>query len=100
MLELIGWIGGIFLAICAVPQAIKTYREKDASGLSWLMLFFWAAGEVLTIYYIIITNIQSGQWQIPLIFNYGLNILLMIYLIGAKYYYSRNHRGESQNSLD
>ena len=90
MLELIGWIGGILLAICAAPQAVKTYKEKDASGLSWWMLFFWGAGEVLTLAYIIATNINSGSWQFPLIFNYGLNIILMSYLIWAKYYYGKN----------
>jgi uncharacterized protein with PQ loop repeat len=58
MLELIGWIGGIFLAICAAPQAIKVHKEKDASGLSWWMLFLWGGGEVLTIVRILASTIN------------------------------------------
>jgi uncharacterized protein with PQ loop repeat len=28
MTEIIGWISGILLAICGIPLAIRSYREK------------------------------------------------------------------------
>jgi uncharacterized protein with PQ loop repeat len=87
MIELIGWIGGIFLSICTIPQAIKVYKEKTAKGLSWGMIYLWLFGEVLTVAYILHGNISSGVYQIPLLFNYFVNIILVSYLIWAKHHY-------------
>lgn len=44
MMELVGWIGSACFAVCALPQVIKTVREKNADG------------EPLTIKYL------SGAW--------------------------------------
>ncbi len=33
MLEFIGWIGGAAFAICGLPQAIKSYTEKQKRDL-------------------------------------------------------------------
>ena len=87
MINLIGWLGGIFLSICALPQVIKTYRTKKIQDLSWGFLLLWFSGEILTLVYII-----SGDWSVkiyhpPLYLNYGLNIALLFYLLYAKVRY-------------
>jgi len=92
MFELIGWIGGFLLAICAVPQAIKVYQDKSGEGLSWLMLWFWFKGEIFTLYYIVVTNLNAGEFQWPLLFNYILNIFIITYIIIAKYIYGKKKK--------
>jgi uncharacterized protein with PQ loop repeat len=87
MFELIGWIGGIFLSICAIPQAIKVYKEKTAKGLSFGMIYLWLWGEMLTVAYILHGNLETGVFQWPLLFNYFVNIILVSYLIWAKHRY-------------
>ncbi len=94
MLELIGWIGGITLSICALPQVIHTYKTKNTSGLSSTYLLLWLKGELLTLGYILIHDFEQEQFQTPLYLNYLLNLLMACYLIYAKYWYSNNHCAE------
>lgn len=37
----IEWVGSIALALCALPQAVKCYREKSSAGLSVLLAVMW-----------------------------------------------------------
>jgi uncharacterized protein with PQ loop repeat len=97
MFELIGWTGGILLSICAIPQAVKVYKEKTAAGLSWGMVYFWFFGEVLTAFYILHTNIETNVYQWPLLFNYGVNIILVSYLIWAKHRYKEKPPNSSSS---
>lgn len=71
MIGAIGWIGGFCLAICSLPQVIDCYRRKNADGLSWLFLMLWIVGEVTTLVYIILADLDT--WQ--LLFNYTLNLI-------------------------
>ena len=79
MIEAIGWVGAACFAVCALPQAIKSYKEKSSKGISLLFLFLWVVGEVLTLIYILKT---SKQW--PLIINYVFNLMCLVVII---YYY-------------
>lgn len=85
--EVLGWIGASAFALCALPQAIKVYVDKDASGLSWLFLILWATGEVLTWTYVIIHNILNDLFQLPLHLNYFFNFIILIYLMYGKVVY-------------
>ena len=76
MIELLGWIGGICLAVCALPQAIKSYRTKSSEGISGTFIALWIAGEIFTIGYILLTTMQ---W--PLLINYSFNILCLLVII-------------------
>lgn len=83
-LEAIGWIGGFFFAICAVPQAWQSYRQGHSVGLSWMFLWFWLLGEVLTTIYVL----PKEHW--PLIFNYVFNIILLLIIMWYKVYPRRD----------
>ncbi len=83
----IGWLGAVLFATCAVPQVIKTYKSKKADDLAWLFLIFWLAGEILTLTYIIIDDITLNITHWPLYLNYFFNTILVLYLIYAKRYY-------------
>ena len=78
MLETVGWLGGILLAACGLPQAIKSYRQKHSYGLSIWFLYMWLGGEVLVLVYVL------PKWHWPLIFNYAANILLVIVILYYK----------------
>jgi len=68
MLEFIGWISAISLAICSVPQGIQSYKEKHSNGINWLFIILWYVGEVAGLIYVI------PLMKLPLILNYGVNV--------------------------
>ena len=70
-METIGWIGGILLAFCGLPQAWESYKTKSSEGLTWSFLIMWGLGELFTIVYVI------PKWHWPLIFNYTANIVFI-----------------------
>lgn len=71
MLNTIGWVGSICLAICGLPQVYKSWKTKRADDISMLFLILWGLGELLTLIYVFPT------FQLPLIFNYVTNIVLI-----------------------
>lgn len=83
-MEIIGWLGGICLSLCALPQAIKVYREKNADGTSHLMLWLWMIGEILTLIYVCLE-----KFSLPLILNYSLNIVFVAIIFYYKYLYGK-----------
>jgi len=85
--QILGWIGAFLFAICAVPQVIQTWKTKNARDLSWLFLLFWLGGELLTLTYIIIDDFLVGIIHYPLYINYLFNIILICYLVYAKWNY-------------
>ena len=69
-METIGYIGGLLLAICGLPETIRTIKDKRCH-LGWPFLFMWFFGELLMSIYTL------ELWDGPLLFNYGFNILLV-----------------------
>lgn len=76
MMEVVGWIGSILFALCAVPQAWQSWRQKHSDGLSWSFLLMWFFGEVLTIIYVL-----QKEDVAPLLANYCFNIALLLVII-------------------
>lgn len=79
MIELMGWIGAVLFALCAVPQAIHCIRVKSADGLSWSFLMMWLWGEILTLLYVILTSADK-----ILIFNYVFNLACLLVILRYK----------------
>lgn len=90
MLEVLGWFGAICFAICGLPQCIKIFKTKSATDISWLFLILWLIGEVLTTYYVLVTNIKSNIYQYPLLINYAFNFLVLVGMIYGKIKYSKS----------
>lgn len=84
MLHLVGVFGALCFAFCLLPQVVQTYKEKDASGLSWAFLLLSLGGNVASCGYVVYTNFVSGVWQYPLYFNYAVAFVLCILLMVAK----------------
>lgn len=67
--ELLGWAGTFLLAVCGLPQLIKSFREGHSRGISWLFILAWFWGEVFFITYLLINNRDP-----ILLFNYTVNL--------------------------
>lgn len=71
LFEIIGWLGSICLAVCAIPQAWMSYKEKHSEGISWAFLLLWAFGELFALAYV------YDKLDLPLLVNYATNILVL-----------------------
>ena len=78
-LEWMGWIGALCLAFCAVPQAIMSVKQKHSHGISKGLLWLWSLGELFTLIYI-----WYGTRDLPLLVNYGLNVIFIGIVIWYK----------------
>lgn len=87
-MQVIGWVGAISFSICGIPQAWLCYKSKNAIGLSGYYLLLWLIGELCTIVYVVPTG------NMPLIFNYIFNLLVLIIILRYKLF-PRNVKDES-----
>jgi uncharacterized protein with PQ loop repeat len=79
-MEIIGWIGSMLFAFCALPQCIMVYKQKHAHGLSWAFLLMWMLGEILCFCYVAL----QPMMQVPLLANYVINFVMLIIIIWYK----------------
>lgn len=79
-MEIIGWIGSMLFAFCALPQCIMVCKQKHARGMSWGFLSMWAIGEVLCFLYVLAQDVK--QW--PLLFNYVVNFIMLMVIFYYK----------------
>ena len=80
MLEAIGWISAISLAICSIPQGVKSIQDKHSDGISWLFIILWFIGEVTGLIYVV------PLAKIPLILNYTVNVVFTSVILYYKVY--------------
>lgn len=78
MFELCGWIGCFLLAICALPQTLKSIKDRHSHGMSWGSILLWLFGEAFGLVYV------ASLASLPLIFNYGLNVILLTIILWYK----------------
>ncbi len=76
-MELIGYIGSIFLTINAVPELIRTIKDKRCH-IGWAMLVLWFLGEVF------MTTYAVMLWNIPLMMNYIFNFIVVVVMLAYK----------------
>jgi uncharacterized protein with PQ loop repeat len=72
MMDFVGYLGSICLAICSLPQCIMSIRQGHSEGISKGFLLLWSLGEVFTLIYIL------PKADIPLLLNYSANIIFLI----------------------
>ena len=73
----VGWLGGLCLALCAIPEVIECLR-KGKTGCSWGLLVLWLVGEVC------LFAVELEQLYMPRLFNYFVNIICLLYIIKCK----------------
>ena len=87
MIEVIGWTAGILFAFCGAPQAYLCYKQKHADGVSHLLIWMWLVGETLMQIYV---YLKHGL-DYPLLVNYWINSIFVMFIIRYKYFPRRNN---------
>ena len=76
--EIMGWLGSICLAICGIPQAWQSHKDKHSHGISWGFVLLWAFGEIFALAYV------YDKLDLPLLLNYATNILILAVILYYK----------------
>lgn len=82
MVNLIGTIGVVLLALCALPQALKSIKQGHSQGITPFLLWPWLFGELFTFIYLIF----QFPIDIILISNYAANIIFVGIITYYKYF--------------
>jgi len=83
MTDLVGYLAGILLTLCFLPQIIKTLQMKHADDVSMVMLIL----SLLSAFFYEIYAWQLGLW--PVLVMNGIFGLLVLVEIGLKIMYDR-----------
>ena len=67
---MIGMVGSLFLTFCAIPELIRTLKDKKCH-LGWGFLLMWLFGEIFCFFY------GLELREIPLIINYSFNLIVV-----------------------
>ena len=78
-METLGWLGGVLLATCSLPELYKAVKTKSCT-LTWSFLLMWLFGEI----FILIPVLDKALGAF-LVFNYSLNIVIISILCVYKY---------------
>lgn len=78
MISLVGWISGVLLALCALPLAYRSHRDKKCD-IDGMFLWMWFLGEVFGLFYV------GSLQKLPLIANYSVNVLAILVVMWYKY---------------
>jgi MtN3 and saliva related transmembrane protein len=79
--QLIGYIAAILTTLSFFPQAIRTIKTKDTSGLSLLMYGLFTIGILFWLIY----GIQLGE--LPIILANAVTLVLSSIILGMKLRY-------------
>ena len=85
MITTLGWAGSLLLALCAIPQAYKSFTEKRTVGISPAFLWMWLSGEMMASIYVF-----CEKYSLPLMLNYISNIILILIILWFCYFPKRN----------
>lgn len=78
LFEILGWLGSICLAICGIPQAWQSIKDKHSHGISWGFVLLWSFGEIFALAYV------YDKLDLPLLLNYATNILILSIILYYK----------------
>lgn len=79
--DAIGWLGAILLAVSGLPQAIKSLREGNSSGISHGLIWLWLLGEVAMLAYTIVSYADP-----ILLINYAANLIFVAVIAFYRYF--------------
>ena len=91
--EMLGTTGSLIMCASSVPQIWKTYRTKCADSLSGSYLAILMIGMTLILLYALHVE------DIVFILGNGLSLTLTAILIGLRYQYRKNTKGNEVVSM-
>ena len=81
LIDLIGTLAACLTTCSFLPQAIKTFRTKDVSGISLAMYGAFTCGVALWLAY----GLMLGAWPIIIANAVTLSLALSIFLMKLRY---------------
>jgi uncharacterized protein with PQ loop repeat len=85
IIEVFGWAGGWLLALCGLPLALESYKNKHSEGISLVFLLVWLLGEIFMIIYVL------PQGDGPILLNLFFNVLFISIVLYYKLRPGRRH---------
>jgi len=79
--DIVGFIGGTFILISMIPQAIKSYRTKSVKDISLWTIIFVIVGSIIWLAY----GIMIKALPIIIINSIFLVIISSIFIMKLKY---------------
>ncbi len=68
----IGYVGAVSLALCALPLLLATVRDGHANGVDPVFLALWLGGEVAMLWHVLLVGAT-----LPVKLNYIANSLMV-----------------------
>ncbi|RRN76985.1 hypothetical protein EIM50_21895 [Pseudoxanthomonas sp. SGD-10] len=84
--QIIGIVAGILTSTSLIPQAVKSWKDKKASDVSYLMFFILLAGNGLWAWY----GILLQDW--PIIITNAFAFLMDLLMISLKWKFAKNEK--------
>ena len=81
MVDFLGYASGFLLAVCLIPQVVKSWKTKSTNDISYLWSSIFVFALLLYFIYVILINAT------PLIIAGAVEALLAISLLVAKVKY-------------
>lgn len=72
LIQLIGYLGLIFLFMAALPQAIKALKQGHSNNMAVSYLVLLDIGFIILIFYVCLLS----KTPIPILINYILNLIV------------------------
>lgn len=89
-MEVIGWLSGVFLAICGLPTLFISIKRGNSNHIDWGLLSLWSLGEFLGLFYVISLK------NYPLLLNYSFNSAILVVIL----WYKIKPRKENEKSTN
>lgn len=70
MIEILNWVGCLFLAACGIPLAAVAFKNKRIE-IDTLFLLLWTLGELFVMIYVV------SKGELALSINYVVNLLAL-----------------------
>jgi uncharacterized protein with PQ loop repeat len=80
--QLLGGLGTTCFALSALPQAIKSWKEGHAKGISAATVWLWVIGEAAMFGY----TLKVYPNDYILLINYAVNLALVSVIFRYKYW--------------
>ncbi|KAH6561699.1 hypothetical protein BASA60_006326 [Batrachochytrium salamandrivorans] len=76
VINTIGYCGGVFLGICAIPQLVVMWKNRSAHDVSGLWIICYIIGLSLTLVYMVMLSAWAGVISISVQVTLGVVLLV------------------------
>jgi len=79
LFDFLGYVSGILLAFCALPQFLKIIKDGHCKGLSRSFLWMWFIGLVGVLIHTYLSNALTGALTLNFIMNIIFSGISLVY---------------------